>query len=258
MLRFLSIRHLAVIDQIELEFGPGLTVLTGETGAGKSILMGAVGLLVGGRASAELVRTGEESASIEAVFDTPDGREVIVRREVSAQGRSRAFVDGALVTSGALRDALGPARRPARPARTSGPARSRDRTSRCSTRTRASREERANVAEAFSAWQKIRAERDRLIASQRESAVARRVRRVPARRDRSRGAEGRRRRRARRDAPGARQRRQAAAALCRRLPDAVRRRPGRARVSRRRLAQGRGALRQSTNASRRTSPPATR
>ena len=71
MLRFLSIRHLAVIDQIELEFGPGLTVLTGETGAGKSILMGAVGLLVGGRASAELVRTGEESASIEAIFDTP-------------------------------------------------------------------------------------------------------------------------------------------------------------------------------------------
>ena len=70
MLRFLSIRHLAVIDQIELEFGPGLTVLTGETGAGKSILLGAVGLLVGGRASADLVRTGEESAAIEAVFET--------------------------------------------------------------------------------------------------------------------------------------------------------------------------------------------
>src|SRR5688572_25116318 len=107
MLRFLSIRHLAVIDRIELEFGRGLTVLTGETGAGKSILLGAVGLLVGGRASAELVRTGEESASVEAVFDAPDGREIIVRREVSAQGRSRAFVDGALVTSGALRDLAG-------------------------------------------------------------------------------------------------------------------------------------------------------
>ena len=104
MLRFLSIRHLAVIDQIELEFGPGLTVLTGETGAGKSILLGAVGLLVGGRASADLVRTGEESAAIEAVFETADGREIIIRREVSAQGRSRAFVDGALVTSAALRD----------------------------------------------------------------------------------------------------------------------------------------------------------
>ena len=51
MLRFLSIRHLAVIDRLELEFEPGLNVLTGETGAGKSILVGAVGLLVGGRAS---------------------------------------------------------------------------------------------------------------------------------------------------------------------------------------------------------------
>ena len=71
MLRFLSIRHLAVIDRIELEFGPGLTVLTGETGAGKSILLGAVGLLIGGRASADLVRTGEESASVEAIFDAP-------------------------------------------------------------------------------------------------------------------------------------------------------------------------------------------
>ena len=59
MIRFLSVSHLAVIDRLELEFGPGLTVLTGETGAGKSILVGAVGLLVGGRASADLVRTGE-------------------------------------------------------------------------------------------------------------------------------------------------------------------------------------------------------
>ena len=61
MLRFLSIRNLAVIDRLELEFEPGLNVLTGETGAGKSILVGAVGLLVGGRASADLVRTGEET-----------------------------------------------------------------------------------------------------------------------------------------------------------------------------------------------------
>ena len=106
MLRFLRIRHLAVIDRLELEFGPGLTVLTGETGAGKSILVGAVGLLVGGRASADLVRTGEEAASIEAIFDR-DGRELIVRREISAQGRSRAFIDGDLVTSAALREACG-------------------------------------------------------------------------------------------------------------------------------------------------------
>ena len=106
MLRFLSIRNLAVIDRLELEFEPGLTVLTGETGAGKSILVGAVGLLVGGRASAELVRTGEDQAAIEAVFEGPGGEELVVRRDISSQsGRSRAFMNGALVTSTALRDA---------------------------------------------------------------------------------------------------------------------------------------------------------
>jgi len=106
MLRFLSIRNLAVIDRLELEFEPGLNVLTGETGAGKSILVGAVGLLVGGRASAELVRTGEDQAAIEAVFEDPDGRELMIRRDISSQsGRSRAFMNGALVTSTALRDA---------------------------------------------------------------------------------------------------------------------------------------------------------
>jgi DNA repair protein RecN (Recombination protein N) len=107
MLRFLSIQHLAVIDRLELDFEPGLNVLTGETGAGKSILVGAVGLLVGGRASADLVRTGEEAASVEAIFELPGGRELIIRREVTAQGRSRASVDGALVTSGALRELCG-------------------------------------------------------------------------------------------------------------------------------------------------------
>jgi DNA repair protein RecN (Recombination protein N) len=107
MIRFLSIHNLAVIDKLELEFQPGLNVLTGETGAGKSILVGAVGLLVGGRASADLVRTGEDAAAVQAVFERPDGQEVIVRREVSSQGRSRAFVDGALVTGAALRDAAG-------------------------------------------------------------------------------------------------------------------------------------------------------
>src|SRR5262245_5603052 len=106
MLRFLSIRNLAVIDRLELEFEPGLNVLTGETGAGKSILVGAVGLLVGGRASAELVRTGEDQAAIEAVFEDPAGGELVVRRDISSQsGRSRAFMNGALVTSTALRDA---------------------------------------------------------------------------------------------------------------------------------------------------------
>ena len=103
MLRFLRIKRLAVIEAVEVQFEPGLNVLTGETGAGKSILVEAVGLLLGSRASADLVRTGEEAAAIEAIFDT-GGEEVIVRREITAQGRSRAYIDGALATAGALKE----------------------------------------------------------------------------------------------------------------------------------------------------------
>lgn len=107
MLRFLAIRNLAVIDALEVEFAPGLNVLTGETGAGKSMLVEAVGLLIGGRASGDLVRTGEDTASIQAVFETPDGRELLVRREISSQGRSRAFVDDTLATTTTLREQCG-------------------------------------------------------------------------------------------------------------------------------------------------------
>ena len=169
MLRFLSIRHLAVIDRLELEFDAGLNVLTGETGAGKSILVGAVGLLVGGRASADLVRTGEETAAVEAIFETPAGKELIVRREVSALGRSRASVDGALVTSGALRELCGglvdlhgqhehqvlldPA---AHLDLLDEFARAAD--------------ERAAVAAAFLAFQSVRTERERLLTGEREKA----------------------------------------------------------------------------------------
>jgi DNA repair protein RecN (Recombination protein N) len=103
MLRYLSIEHLAVIEKVEVDFDAGFTVLTGETGAGKSILVEAVGLLLGARASSDLVRTGEQVATIQAIFDT-GAQEVIVRREITAQGRSRAFVNGALATAGALRD----------------------------------------------------------------------------------------------------------------------------------------------------------
>src|ERR687892_520901 len=69
MLRLLRIRNLAVIEAAEVEFETGFNVLTGETGAGKSILVEAVGLLLGARASADLVRTGEALATIEAIFD---------------------------------------------------------------------------------------------------------------------------------------------------------------------------------------------
>jgi DNA repair protein RecN (Recombination protein N) len=169
MIRFISVSNLAVIDRLDVEFAPGLTVLTGETGAGKSILVGAVGLLVGGRASAELVRTGEETAAVQAIFETPEGREVIVRREVSAQGRSRAFVDGALVTSAALRDAAGslvdlhgqhehqvlldPTAHLDLLDAYAGLTASRD-----------------AVAAAFSDWQRIRAERARLAANEQQKA----------------------------------------------------------------------------------------
>src|ERR1044072_9400479 len=103
MLRFLRITHLAVIDAAQVEFGPGFNVLTGETGAGKSMLVGAVGLLLGGRATTDLVRTGEDTATVEAIFER-GGTDILVRREITAQGRSRAFIDGALATAGALRE----------------------------------------------------------------------------------------------------------------------------------------------------------
>jgi DNA repair protein RecN (Recombination protein N) len=106
MLRFLSIRRLAVIDSAEVEFEPGLNVLTGETGAGKSILVEAVGLLLGGRASGDLVRTGEDAATVEAIFES-NGEELLVRREITAQGRSRAFINGTLVTATALKELSG-------------------------------------------------------------------------------------------------------------------------------------------------------
>jgi DNA repair protein RecN (Recombination protein N) len=106
MLRFLSIRNLAVIEAADLEFEQAFNVLTGETGAGKSILVGAVGLLLGGRAASDLVRTGEDAAVIQAIFELPgaDRRELVVRREITSQGRSRAFVDGALVSASTLKE----------------------------------------------------------------------------------------------------------------------------------------------------------
>ncbi len=170
MLRYLAIRHLAVIDRLELEFGSGLTVLTGETGAGKSILVGAVALLVGGRASADLVRTGEEMATIEAVFEAHDGREILLRREVSAQGRSRAFVDGALATSGALRElagALVDLHGQHEHQLLLDPASHLDVLDAYAHLG----EDRDAIGERFARWQQARAERDRFADARRESAL---------------------------------------------------------------------------------------
>jgi DNA repair protein RecN (Recombination protein N) len=169
MLRFLSVRNLAVIDRIEIEFEPGLNVLTGETGAGKSILVGAVGLLVGGRASADLVRTGEESAAVEAIFETPSGAEVLVRREVSAQGRSRASIDGALATSATLRDVCAPLvdlHGQHDHQRLLDPAAHLDLLDAFTDVG----VERSAVTAAFTKFQEIRSERERLLTGEREQA----------------------------------------------------------------------------------------
>ncbi len=116
MLLALRITNFAVIESAEVEFGRGLTVLTGETGAGKSILVDALSLLLGGRADPELIRSGCEEASVEGILGKdprlastleelglPDlGEEVSVRRVIGLSGRAKAYVNGALVTVGVL------------------------------------------------------------------------------------------------------------------------------------------------------------
>ena len=108
MLRYLSIRHLAIIDSLAVEFEPGFNVLTGETGAGKSIVVGAIDLLLGGRASADAIRTGSGFATVESLLETTDNKELIVRREISSTGRTRAFVDNSLVSAATLRTVTTP------------------------------------------------------------------------------------------------------------------------------------------------------
>src|SRR5690348_1785000 len=121
MLRQLSINNVVLVDRLELEFGGGLGVLTGETGAGKSILLDALGLALGARADAALVRAGQEAASVSAEIELaadhpaltllfeqgiePErGQSLIVRRTLKSDGGSRAFVGTASVPAGLLRD----------------------------------------------------------------------------------------------------------------------------------------------------------
>jgi DNA repair protein RecN (Recombination protein N) len=120
MLQLLTVRNLALVDSVQLELGPGLTILTGETGAGKSVLMSALSLVLGGRASSESVRAGAGEAEVEALFEVRPGGllderleavgiehdgELVVRRVVQGN-RSRAFVNGRLATVGMLQDIL--------------------------------------------------------------------------------------------------------------------------------------------------------
>ncbi|MDQ5873568.1 MAG: AAA family ATPase, partial [Acidobacteriota bacterium] len=106
MLRRLTVRNLAIVEDIDLELGPGLTVITGETGAGKSILVDALALLAGGRGSVDLVRRGADRLVVAGEFGAeralrdilaeaglPDSDPLLVRRELSADGRGRAFVE---------------------------------------------------------------------------------------------------------------------------------------------------------------------
>ena len=95
MLEYLRIRNLALIEDAELDFAPGMNVLTGETGAGKSFILKALGFLLGDRLGADMVRQGAEKAQVEAQFQM-DGREIVIRRSLLAEsGRSRLYVDDA-------------------------------------------------------------------------------------------------------------------------------------------------------------------
>ncbi len=102
MLTDLVVRNLALIKDLTLEFDDGFTVLTGETGAGKTMLTGAVSLLAGGRSDPGLIGAGAEKAEVEGRFERPDGGELLIRREFSRSGRSRVFVDGHLSSLGSL------------------------------------------------------------------------------------------------------------------------------------------------------------
>jgi DNA repair protein RecN (Recombination protein N) len=97
MLDFLRIHNLALIADACLEFAPGLNVLTGESGAGKSLVLRALALALGGRGGAEVVRPGAQAAVVEAQFVDQHGHETTLRREISAAGRSRCFLNGQLV-----------------------------------------------------------------------------------------------------------------------------------------------------------------
>jgi len=119
MLTDLTIKNVAIIDTLQIRFKQGLTVLTGETGAGKSIIIDAVGLIMGSRASSDLIRSGEEDATVEALFDIstqPDIRqmlseagfdcedELLIKRSLSRSGKNRIFINGGMATLALLSD----------------------------------------------------------------------------------------------------------------------------------------------------------
>jgi len=118
VLRELRVKNLALLEDAHVAFGPGLNVVTGATGAGKTLLLSALTLVLGGRFAKEMLRTGAESAEAQAIFDLDDetarrvaersggeiATELVVRRRVDASGKNRCEIDGRLVSVGELRD----------------------------------------------------------------------------------------------------------------------------------------------------------
>src|SRR5688500_7239047 len=103
MLRRLRIAEYALIDEVEIEFGPGLNVLTGETGAGKSILVEGLGLLLGERAATDAIRTGADTATVEGVFEDDRG-EILFGREIRRDASNRCAIDGRMATARMLQE----------------------------------------------------------------------------------------------------------------------------------------------------------
>ena len=107
MLEELRIQNLGVIEELSLVLPSGSIAVTGETGAGKTMVVGAIQLLMGGRAEPDMVRIGAAEAVVEGRFVDRDGVELVARRVIPAEGRSRAYLDGALATASVLADRIG-------------------------------------------------------------------------------------------------------------------------------------------------------
>lgn len=103
MLTHLHIQNYALISHLDLDLSDGFSVLTGETGAGKSIILGALNLVMGARADTRVITEGEERCIIEATFSTFDHKEILIRRELNQSGRSRSFVNDEVVTQAELK-----------------------------------------------------------------------------------------------------------------------------------------------------------